>query len=448
MEDRALVRSGIVRRLRPLPCKKLPALQRLPPRRKRQTPRGVGELSSFLKVERQRRDAREVVACAPEDEAEEHRAASLFSRLLEGLDVSRPFGDGKSLGRLALERGALHFLAAWLRAGGEWRRTDGGNAAPGCDLRRLVACRALIRGWPENRAGVARYAHRSCDPAELGIYLREGDVGVRLSRSAKRRTLCAYVALVRRAAARGALRVRGDRDAPSATKARQRQRTARLERFGVVAAPAPALPAAPASPRPRSPRATTPRSRTRQIMRRCGTPLAKARPRASPRGRDLDARNEDDDLECSVCLELPTDPVLTVCGHLFCHRCLRRVLLKGFRACPMCRGPLPIAHGWKRCGRLILERLTRLRGLEHFALRPPFHPCLAVHAHAARCSERVRAVGKLGDDMRHHAPLAEIRERSTQVFAELEAARLALGVAIMCHPDFGGALFRHVAAFV
>merc|ERR1712091_104455 len=88
MEDRALVRSGIVRRLRPLPCKKLPALQRLPPRRKRQTPRGVGELSSFLKVERQRRDARE-----------EHRAASLFSRLLEGLDVSRPFGDGKSLGR-------------------------------------------------------------------------------------------------------------------------------------------------------------------------------------------------------------------------------------------------------------------------------------------------------------------------------------------------------------
>ena len=67
MEDRALVRSGIVRRLRPLPCKKLPALQRLPPRRKRQTPRGVGELSSFLKVERQRRDAREVVACAPED---------------------------------------------------------------------------------------------------------------------------------------------------------------------------------------------------------------------------------------------------------------------------------------------------------------------------------------------------------------------------------------------
>jgi hypothetical protein len=50
--------------------------------------------------------------------------------------------------------------------------------------------------------------------------------------------------------------------------------------------------------------------------------------------------------------------------------------------------------------------------------------------------------------MRHHAPLAEIRERSTQVFAELEAARLALGVAIMCHPDFCGALFRHVAAFV
>ena len=161
MEDRALVRSGIVRRLRPLPCKKLPALQRLPPRRKRQTPRGVGELSSFLKVERQRRDAREVVACAPEDEAEEHRAASLFSRLLEGLDVSRPFGDGKSLGRLALERGALHFLAAWLRAGGEWRKTDGGNAAPGCDLRRLVSTGWPRPGAPRARTGPRRASRRS-----------------------------------------------------------------------------------------------------------------------------------------------------------------------------------------------------------------------------------------------------------------------------------------------
>ena len=114
----------------------------------------------------------------------------------------------------------------------------------------------------------------------------------------------------------------------------------------------------------------------------------------------------------------------------------------------MCRGPLPFQFPAKRCGALLLARLTRLRGLEAFALKAAFHDCLEVHPRAAEVSALVVAVGDLGDDMRRHAPLAEIRRRSTAVFRDLDRARLALGVAILCHPDCSAALFRNVASFV
>lgn len=185
-------------------------------------------------------------------------------------------------------------------------------------------------------------------------------------------------------------------------------------------------------------------------MRRCGTPLAKQLP-SSPRSNkpfDLDARCHDDDLECSVCLALPTDPVLTVCGHLFCDRCLKRVMRRGYRICPMCRGPLPFMAPAKRCGALLIARLARLKGLERFALKPAFHPCLEVHALAVKVSACVVDLGRLGDDMRAHAPLAEIRRRSTSVIDDLEAARLRLGVAILAHPNCTPPIFYHATSFI
>ena len=39
-----------------------------------------------------------------------------------------------------------------------------------------------------------------------------------------------------------------------------------------------------------------------------------------------------EDLKCSICLELVSDPVQTSCGHLFCGKCL-----KGIRQCPIDR---------------------------------------------------------------------------------------------------------------
>ena len=31
--------------------------------------------------------------------------------------------------------------------------------------------------------------------------------------------------------------------------------------------------------------------------------------------------------DCNICLETPRDPVITLCGHLFCWHCLYRVRL-------------------------------------------------------------------------------------------------------------------------
>lgn len=34
--------------------------------------------------------------------------------------------------------------------------------------------------------------------------------------------------------------------------------------------------------------------------------------------------DESSPFECNVCLDLAKDPVVTVCGHLYCWRCLYR----------------------------------------------------------------------------------------------------------------------------
>ena len=34
----------------------------------------------------------------------------------------------------------------------------------------------------------------------------------------------------------------------------------------------------------------------------------------------------DEDLKCSICLELFKDPLITNCGHTFCSRCVYQVI--------------------------------------------------------------------------------------------------------------------------
>lgn len=49
--------------------------------------------------------------------------------------------------------------------------------------------------------------------------------------------------------------------------------------------------------------------------------------------------NEAADFECNICFELAQDPVITLCGHLYCWPCLYRWLRGHSRAheCPVCK---------------------------------------------------------------------------------------------------------------
>ncbi|GMH37418.1 hypothetical protein BSKO_05291 [Bryopsis sp. KO-2023] len=48
--------------------------------------------------------------------------------------------------------------------------------------------------------------------------------------------------------------------------------------------------------------------------------------------------------ECNICLELAKDPVVTVCGHLYCWRCLYRWYSEqGANTCPVCKAGLDVS---------------------------------------------------------------------------------------------------------
>lgn len=54
-------------------------------------------------------------------------------------------------------------------------------------------------------------------------------------------------------------------------------------------------------------------------------------------------KSEDDSsplnvFECNVCFEIANEPVVTVCGHLYCWPCLYRWLQQGSHQCPVCKG--------------------------------------------------------------------------------------------------------------
>jgi hypothetical protein len=48
--------------------------------------------------------------------------------------------------------------------------------------------------------------------------------------------------------------------------------------------------------------------------------------------------------ECNVCLELAKEPVVTLCGHLFCWPCLWRWMQvsNSARACPVCKAAVDV----------------------------------------------------------------------------------------------------------
>ncbi|GMH06463.1 hypothetical protein Nepgr_008303 [Nepenthes gracilis] len=49
--------------------------------------------------------------------------------------------------------------------------------------------------------------------------------------------------------------------------------------------------------------------------------------------------NDSGDFECNICFELPQDPIVTLCGHLFCWPCLYKWLHHHSQSqeCPVCK---------------------------------------------------------------------------------------------------------------
>ena len=50
--------------------------------------------------------------------------------------------------------------------------------------------------------------------------------------------------------------------------------------------------------------------------------------------------DEIDELTCSVCFDLFTDPRMLNCGHSFCTGCLDQIIRNHQKSCPDCRQPL------------------------------------------------------------------------------------------------------------
>jgi hypothetical protein len=55
-----------------------------------------------------------------------------------------------------------------------------------------------------------------------------------------------------------------------------------------------------------------------------------------PSPKDLGGEGANDDdakaaFECNICYEIPQEPVVTFCGHLYCWPCLYRYPLQAFK---------------------------------------------------------------------------------------------------------------------
>ena len=61
-----------------------------------------------------------------------------------------------------------------------------------------------------------------------------------------------------------------------------------------------------------------------------------------------------EDMVCSICMTLPTEPVLTPCEHMFCRGCINEALANGNQCCPIDRVALT---------------LNQLKSLQGFVLR-------------------------------------------------------------------------------
>ena len=52
------------------------------------------------------------------------------------------------------------------------------------------------------------------------------------------------------------------------------------------------------------------------------------------------AAMSEEGIDCSICMALASDPVITPCGHFFCEKCLA-MWLRRSNSCPSCKSSVP-----------------------------------------------------------------------------------------------------------
>ncbi|KAJ8527551.1 hypothetical protein K7X08_015002 [Anisodus acutangulus] len=54
----------------------------------------------------------------------------------------------------------------------------------------------------------------------------------------------------------------------------------------------------------------------------------------------LSALQDDEGIDCPICIFPPTNSVITCCGHIFCKSCILKTIKRAKPCCPLCRHPL------------------------------------------------------------------------------------------------------------
>ncbi|MCO5596437.1 hypothetical protein L7F22_050500 [Adiantum nelumboides] len=131
----------------------------------------------------------------------------------------------------------------------------------------------------------------------------------------------------------------------------------------------------------------TPQVRRYETMPYAPQPIYDAHVPPPPRAEELYAREETHSgerhsFDCHICLDLARDPVVTICGHLFCWPCIYRWLqsrpTNSEKTCPVCKASLAQEHTILPlyCGGTVTNRTPPWKTLPRrpIGVRPPTPP--------------------------------------------------------------------------
>lgn len=65
--------------------------------------------------------------------------------------------------------------------------------------------------------------------------------------------------------------------------------------------------------------------------------LAASSPSSTTSSSHVEPNSAESSFDCNICLEVPTDPIITQCGHLYCWKCVYTWMENGKSECPICK---------------------------------------------------------------------------------------------------------------